>query len=106
MNKWLIILNKTYKTAVPYGSGLQTTVDKERLLTPVLIERSNLANKTNLRTGILHGTSSQLQQSHSENESMKKTNEKIWSPWRGICQVNTSMILNKILSFKHYSGLY
>lgn len=55
-------------------------------------EKSNLPNKTDLVTGILDDISSQSQQPHSENESTEKTNEKIWSPWRGICQVNIFII--------------
>uniref|UniRef100_A0AAF5PUW2 Apple domain-containing protein n=4 Tax=Wuchereria bancrofti TaxID=6293 RepID=A0AAF5PUW2_WUCBA len=74
------------REVVPDDRGLQTTINKEGLLTPVLPERLNIANKTDLRTGILHGISSQLQQSHSEKEFKEKTNEKVWSPWRGVCQ--------------------
>ncbi|CAG9536973.1 unnamed protein product [Cercopithifilaria johnstoni] len=72
--------------AVPDGHELRTTIDKKELLTPVPSERLNLANKTNVRTGIRMSISSQLQQSHLEKEPTEKTNEKVWSPWRGICQ--------------------
>ncbi|VIO85824.1 PAN domain containing protein [Brugia malayi] len=75
------------KEAVPDDHGLQTTINREGLLTSVLPERLNIANKTDLRTAILHGISSQLQQqSHSEKEFKEKTDEKVWSPWRGVCQ--------------------
>lgn len=70
-----------YIIAVPDGRGLRMTMNKK---TRVSSERLNLANKTDVRTGI----SSQLQQSNSEKQSKERTSEQVWSSWRGICQVN------------------
>ncbi|OZC10772.1 PAN domain protein [Onchocerca flexuosa] len=66
------------------GDGLQKANDSIPLMS-VPPEKSN-SNKIGLGTGISDDVSSQTQQPHSENESTEKTNEKIWSPWRGICQ--------------------
>lgn len=51
-------------------------------------DRLNLTSKADVGIGIQMGISSQLQKSHSKKESTEKTNEKIWSPWHGVCQVN------------------
>ncbi|KAL3981397.1 hypothetical protein ACH3XW_42915 [Acanthocheilonema viteae] len=66
--------------------GLRTAVNKKEELTWVPAERLNFANKTDIRTGGIRLDISSLQQSHSEKEPTEKTDEMIWSPWRGICQ--------------------
>ncbi|KAM3727133.1 Uncharacterized protein ACO02O_03817 [Dirofilaria immitis] len=59
----------------------------KKLFSSALPEKPNRENETDLGTDIpSHDTFSQSWQSHSENESTEKTDDKIWSPWRGICQ--------------------
>ncbi|VBB33797.1 unnamed protein product [Acanthocheilonema viteae] len=80
--------------AVMDSRGLRTAVNKKEELTWVPAERLNFANKTDIRTGGIRLDISSLQQSHSEKEPTEKTDEMIWSPWRGICQeVNGSTLV-------------